>query len=212
MLALQDISYRFRDGTTVTLPDWEASDGAQWAVIGPSGSGKSTFLHLLGGVLRPSSGRVTVGSQDLGSLDERALDRFRGQHVGLVFQALHLVEALSVADNLRLCRYFAELPRDEGRIRDVLERLDLTSLARRYPHRLSQGQAQRVAIARALVNEPLVILADEPTSALDDANCARVMELLTEQAQASGASLVVATHDTRVREYMQHTLPLGVPA
>ena len=208
MLALEETTYRYRDGTTVALPSWYSETGAHWAIIGPSGSGKSTFLHILAGLLRPASGRVMVGDQELHVMNERALDRFRGRHIGLVFQALHLVAALTVADNLRLARYFAGLPQDAGRIQDVLARLDIGALAGRYPHQLSQGQAQRVAIARALVNEPLAILADEPTSALDDHNCTDVMALLTGQARASGASLIVATHDGRVRAHMEHTLEL----
>lgn len=212
MLALQDISYRHRDGATVALPDWEAADGAQWAITGPSGSGKSTLLHILAGLLRPASGHVVVGGQNLGHLDEPALDRFRGRHVGLVFQTLHLVGALTVSDNLRLSRYFAQLPRDEDRIRGVLERLDITAVAHRYPRTLGHDQAQRAAIARAVVNEPTVLLADEPTSALDDHHCAQVLTLLIEQARESGATLVIATHDVRVREHVQHTLDLGTAA
>ena len=208
MLALEGITHRYRDGSTVSLPSWQGRSGEHWAIVGPSGSGKSTFLPILAGLLRPASGRVVVGDQELHTMGERALDRFRGRHIGLVFQSLHLIGALTVADNLRLARYFAELPRDDARIRAVLGRLDINELADQYPHRLSQGQAQRVAIARALVNEPLAILADEPTSALDDRNCRQVMALLTEQARDSGAGLVVATHDGRVREYMEHTLEL----
>ena len=208
MLALEGISYRYRDGSTVALPSWQSGSSEHWAIIGPSGSGKSTFLHILAGLLRTTSGRVVVGDHELHAMGERALDRFRGRHIGLVFQTLHLIGALTVADNLRLARYFADLPRDDARIRAVLGRLDINELADQYPHRLSQGQAQRVAIARALVNEPLAILADEPTSALDDRNCRQVMALLTEQARDSGAGLVVATHDGRVREYMEHTLEL----
>ena len=209
MLALEGITHRYRDGSTVALPSWHGGSGEHWAIIGPSGSGKSTFLHVLAGLLRPASGTVVVGEQELHTMGERALDRFRGQHIGLVFQALHLVGALTVVDNLRLARYLAGLPRDEERIRAVLERLGINEFANQYPHRLSQGQAQRVAIARALVNDPLAILADEPTSALDDRNCGQVMALLTEQARDSGASLIVATHDGRVRHHMEHTLELA---
>ena len=209
MLALEGITHRYRDGSTVSLPTWQGGSGEHWAIIGPSGSGKSTFLHILAGLLRPAAGRIVVGDQELHRMGERALDRFRGRHIGLVFQTLHLVAALTVTDNLRLARYFADLPRDDTRIRTVLGRLDIDELADQYPHRLSQGQAQRVAIARALVNEPLTILADEPTSALDDRNCRQVMALLTEQARESGASVIVATHDGRVREYMEHTLELA---
>ncbi|MFV8834259.1 ABC transporter ATP-binding protein [Aquisalimonas sp.] len=208
MLGIQDVVYRYRDGTTVTLPDWHAETGDHWALLGPSGSGKSTLLNILGGLLRPASGQVIIDGQQLNALDERALDRFRGRHIGIVFQTLHLVDALNVRNNLLLARYFAGLPQDRDQVDGVLDALGIGDLARRTPNQLSQGQAQRVALARAVINEPSVILADEPTSALDEANCRQVMGLLGNQARACGATLVVATHDPRVRDYMDHTLEL----
>lgn len=208
MLGIQDVAYRYRDGTTVTLPDWQAETGEHWALLGPSGSGKSTLLNALGGLLRPTSGQVTIDGQQLESMDERTLDQFRGRHIGIVFQTLHLVDALNVRDNLLLARYFAGLPQDRDRVAHLLEALGIGELAKQPPNQLSQGQAQRVALARAVINEPSVILADEPTSALDEANCRQVMELLGTQARACNATLVVATHDPRVREYMDHTLEL----
>lgn len=208
MLGIQDVAYRYRDGTTVALPDWHAGTGEHWALLGPSGSGKSTLLNILGGLLRPAGGHITIDGQQLETLDERALDRFRGQHIGIVFQTLHLVDALNVRDNLLLARYFAGLPQDRDQIAGVLDVLGIGDLAKQPPHRLSQGQAQRVALARAVINEPSVILADEPTSALDEANCRQVLDMLGSQARACNATLVVATHDPRVRDYMDHTLEL----
>lgn len=210
MLATSGVHHRYRDGTELALPDWEAEEGSHWAVLGPSGSGKTTFIHVLGGFLRPASGTVQVAGTDLTSLSERALDAFRGRHIGMVFQTLHLVDALTIEKNLELAQYLAGFPPDRPRVRGVLDALGITDCARLRPSRVSQGQAQRAALGRAVVNRPSVILADEPTSALDDANCSAVLDLLTGQARECRATLVVATHDRRVRERLDHALDLEV--
>ena len=184
-------------GLTIELGDWRAEAGERWLLAGPSGSGKTTAIHLLAGVLKPSEGRVTVCGQDLAALGEAALDRFRGRHVGIVFQRLHLIGALDVRRNLALAQSLAGLPVDDARIDEVLERLALAGKAAARPAALSGGEAQRAAIARAVLNRPALLLADEPTASLDDANAARVLDLLFAEAQACGATLVVASHDAR---------------
>jgi putative ABC transport system ATP-binding protein len=123
-------------------------------------------------------------------------------------QRLHLVGALDVADNLRLAQYLAGVPDDLHRIRVLLESVGVADLARRYPRELSQGQAQRVAVARAVVNRPALVLADEPTANLDDAHAAAALDLLRAQCLASGAALVVASHDARVRPLLPHAYAL----
>jgi ABC-type lipoprotein export system ATPase subunit len=142
---------------------------------------------------------VGVAGQNLTSLRAQQLDRFRGQHIGIVLQRLHLIPSLRVLENLLLAQYLAGLPQDRARAREVLETLDLREKEAAYPHELSFGQAQRVAIARAAVNRPKLLLADEPTSNLDDARCQQALELLLTMAQACNATLVIATHDQRIR-------------
>ncbi|RLK50168.1 putative ABC transport system ATP-binding protein [Alkalispirillum mobile] len=209
MLQIKDLAYRYRDGQPLHFPDWRAEAGEHWWLSGPSGTGKTTLLHLLAGLLSPSSGAVRVNEQTITDFPSAARDRFRGRHIGLVFQRLHLLPALTVAANLELARYLAGLPRDHARIEQVLERLGLADLAGRRAHQLSQGQAQRVAIARAVVNRPSILLADEPTASLDDENARRVAELLCEQAAACRATLVVASHDTRLARWLPHRLDLA---
>jgi putative ABC transport system ATP-binding protein len=182
--------------------------GQHSLILGPSGSGKTTLLHVIAGLLRPSRGRVRVAGQDLGALTSAQLDAFRGKTIGIVLQRLHLIAALTVRDNLRLARTLARLPPDAARIDNLIAELGLSALAGARPSRLSEGEAQRVAIGRAVVNHPALILADEPTSALDDANCAAVLALLRAQAEASGATLVIATHDARLQPLFQHRLEL----
>ena len=169
------------------------------AVIGPSGCGKTTFLHLLAGLLSPTSGSIGVLGEDITKMTSAQLDRFRGQHIGMVFQRLLLMPALSVRQNIELARQMARKPRDGARVDRLLEQLGLLDFQQHKPRMLSQGQAQRVAIARALVHEPVLVLADEPTSALDDDRANDALALLQTSATAAGASLLVVTHDQRVR-------------
>jgi putative ABC transport system ATP-binding protein len=199
MFAVENLRHAY-DGTEVlNVGAWRADQGAQWLVIGPSGSGKTTLLHVLAGILRPSAGSVGVAGQDMTALRAQQLDRFRGQHIGIVLQRLHLIPSLRVMDNLLLAQYLAGLPQDRARAREVLAALDLAGKETAFPHELSFGQAQRVAVARAVVNRPKLLLADEPTSNLDDARCQQALELLRSMAQACNATLVIATHDQRIR-------------
>ena len=209
MLKISSLAYRYSDDQALRFPDWVAEAGQHWWLSGPSGSGKTTLLHLLAGLLRPASGQIRLGDQDLTRLSAGALDRLRGRRIGLVFQRLHLLPAFTVSANLSLARYLAGLPQDAARVREVLERLDIGELAHRRAHRLSQGQAQRVAIARAVINSPEILLADEPTASLDDDNARRVAELLTEQARACRATLLIASHDRRLAEWLPHRLDLA---
>lgn len=213
MFELTGVEHRYGSTCVLAVPSWRTGAGEAWLLAGPSGSGKSTLLHVLAGLTTPSAGRVVVAGQDLGALAAAARDRWRGQHVGLVPQRLHLIDAVSVADNLRLACTLAGRPVDEARVTALLEAVHVADLARRRPPELSQGQAQRVAIARAVINRPALVLADEPTANLDDLHAAAALELLRGQALEAGATLVVASHDARVRPLLPHTyvLPARVP-
>lgn len=176
--------------------------GDRALLLGPSGSGKSTLLNLLCGLQRPDSGRVTLG-------DTPVDDGVRRRHFGIVFQSLRLVSALSLRGNLVLAQKLQTGGSDPARIDALLARLGIAQRAHARPHELSQGEAQRAAIARALVVRPAILVADEPTSALDAANAAAVAALLGELAEEAGASLLVATHDDRLRPHFARTLTLA---
>jgi len=209
MFALQNLRHAYDGVEVLNVDTWHAEQGAHWLIMGPSGSGKTTLLHVLAGILKPTAGHVTVADQDLLALRPAQLDRFRGKHVGIVLQRLHLMSSLSVAGNLLLAQHLAGVSQDRNRVREVLVSLDLAEKENARPHELSFGQAQRVAIARAVVNRPRLLLADEPTSNLDDARCSQALDLLQSQARACGATLVIATHDQRIRQRVTNHYSLG---
>jgi putative ABC transport system ATP-binding protein len=208
MFSLRGIEHEYGATLVLRVPAWQAAAGEHWLLAGPSGSGKSTLLHVIAGLTTPTAGEVNVAGTDLGKLVGSARDRWRGRTVGLVPQRLHLVGALTVRDNLRLAQYLAGMPDEPERVRELLDAVGVADLAQRFPRALSQGQAQRVAIARAVVNRPAVVLADEPTANLDDLQAASALELLRVQAMTVNATLVVASHDARVRPLLPHTQAL----
>lgn len=200
MFNIQNVRHYYDDQLVLDMPQWSATQGEQWLMLGPSGSGKTTLLHILAGLLTPSEGNVEIAGQNLANLNASSLDQFRGQNIGVVFQKMHLFGTLTVAQNLLMSPFMAGLKQDENRVDEVLEGLDIGTKKSALPSELSQGQVQRVSIARAVMNRPKVILADEPTSALDDANCEKVIALLKQQAESYGATLVITTHDQRLKD------------
>ena len=209
VVEVADLRHRYAGRSVLALAEWEVRRGARCLVLGRSGSGKTTLMHILAGLAVPSEGQVCVDGVEVSALAPGARDRFRARHIGLVPQRLHLIAAITVADNLRLARRLAGLPAAEPRIGELLARLGVAELAGRRPDTLSQGQAQRAAVARALVNEPALLLADEPTAALDDGNAEAAIDLLQEAAVAGGATLVVASHDRRIAGRFDERLLLG---
>ena len=208
MLNCKGLSFSYTPEISFSFPDLSCKPGSPLLILGESGKGKTTLLHLLAGLLRPKSGSITINDIDIAQLSTQELDRFRGKHIGIIFQAAHFVSALTVRENLLMAQYFAGLKPDTSRVENLLSRLDLNSKLNQKAFKLSQGQQQRVAIARALVNQPRIILADEPSSSLDDTNCFRVVDLLQEQAEQAGAGLVIVTHDQRLKERFPHQVLL----
>ena len=133
MFAIAKVRHAYGGRTVLAVDDWQVTQGEQWLVIGPSGSGKTTLLHVLAGILRPAEGRVAVAGRDLGAMAAAELDRFRGRHIGIVLQRLHLVGTLTVAANLMLAQYCAGLPQDDSRITEVLESLGVADKADAIP-------------------------------------------------------------------------------
>ncbi|MEO0723601.1 MAG: ATP-binding cassette domain-containing protein, partial [Bacteroidota bacterium] len=156
----------------------------------------------------PLSGTVSINGTAINELSGAARDRFRGQEVGVVFQRSHFVRALTIGENLALCRQLADLPPAQKQINALLDQLNIADKRDDLPQELSVGEQQRAAIARALINEPSLILADEPTSALDDQNTDQVIDLLKAQATAANATLVIVTHDNRLKSVFEQRIEL----
>ena len=175
--------------------DLRVEQGETLAVVGPSGSGKTTMLMLMAGLERPSSGQVRLAGVDLTQLGEDELARFRREHLGIVFQAFHLIPTMTALENAALPLEFAHNPDARRLAREALEQVGLGHRADHYPSQLSGGEQQRVALARAFAPRPRIILADEPTGNLDEDTGAKVMELLFAMQAEEGATLILVTHD-----------------
>ena len=208
MISIKSVSHSYTNAHTISFKDWEINNGEQWLLLGQSGSGKTTLLHILTGILKPTQGEVNIDETSIYQLSSKALDQFRGQKIGIIFQKPHLIKSLTIAENLTLAQSFAKLPEDLNRVDEVLTSLGIADKKSAYPNELSQGQLQRVSIARAVINKPTLLIADEPTSSLDDQNAAAVLELLMQQSGLNQATLVVATHDKRVKDAFTNTYSL----
>lgn len=168
------------------------------AIIGPSGSGKSTLLHILGGVDRPTSGKVFLNGQDVYAQNEEALAIFRRRQVGLIYQFYNLIPVLNVVENMTLPVLMDGRRVNEERLQELLDTLGLSERRNNLPNQLSGGQQQRVSIGRALMNAPSIVLADEPTGNLDSKNSQEIVELLRTSNRKYGQTLVVITHDESI--------------
>ncbi|MBO5395441.1 MAG: ABC transporter ATP-binding protein [Clostridia bacterium] len=181
------------DNVSFTVPK-----GQFVAIIGPSGSGKSTLLHILGGVDRPTSGKVYLGGQDVYAQDEDRLAIFRRRQVGLIYQFYNLIPVLNVTENITLPVLMDGKKVDKKYLSELLSLLSLKGREKHLPNELSGGQQQRVSIGRALINNPAVMLADEPTGNLDSKNSCEIVELLKASNKKYGQTLIIITHDESI--------------
>lgn len=209
MISIKALAHSYNGASSINFADWQVNKAEKWLLLGQSGSGKTTLLHILTGILKPTNGQVNIAQTDIYQLSSKQLDQFRGRNIGIVFQRLHLIKSLTIAENLLLAQSFAQLPKNHERIHEVLTSLGIADKKNSYPNELSQGQLQRVSIARAVINKPALLIADEPTSSLDDKNAMAVLQLLLEQSDLNNATLIVATHDKRVKDAFTNTYNLA---
>jgi putative ABC transport system ATP-binding protein len=184
------------------------ASGTVTAIMGPSGSGKTTLLSILGLILKPSTGRVTLMGQDVTELDESRLPFLRRQHIGFIFQSFNLFSALTALENVLVALQLQKVVRPEAEAAALaaLSRVGLEPRSRFFPRDLSGGEKQRVSIARALATNAPIILADEPTANLDSHTGLAIIDLLASLAREQGRTVVVVTHDPRLREHVDCTL------
>ena len=183
--ALNDVSFRVEQGEFVSI-------------VGPSGSGKSTLLHILGGVDKPTEGKVFVGNTDIHALNEDKLAIFRRRQIGLVYQFYNLLPVLNVEENILLPHLLDGRPANKERLEKILSQMGLNAQRHHLPSQLSGGQQQRVSIGRALFNHPAILLADEPTGNLDRKNSEEIIRLLMESNRSQKQTLILITHDESI--------------
>ena len=202
ILRVEDLSKVYKQGENeiraLDHVSFSIEQGQFVAIIGPSGSGKSTLLHILGGVDRPTSGKVFMNGQDVYKKNEENLAIFRRREVGLIYQFYNLIPVLTVTENITLPVLMDGKAVNEERLHELLETLQLTGREKHLPNQLSGGQQQRVSIGRALMNAPAVMLADEPTGNLDSQNRQDIMELLKLSNKQYAQTLIVITHDENI--------------
>lgn len=183
--ALDDVSFSVKEGEFISI-------------IGPSGSGKSTLLHMLGGVDKPTGGKVWINNTDIYELDETQLAIFRRRQIGLIYQFYNLIPVLSVKENITLPLLLDSHKVDKRQFNDIVKILGLENRLNHLPNQLSGGQQQRVSIGRAIITNPSIILADEPTGNLDSKNSSEIIDLLKMFNKTYKQTLIVITHDERI--------------
>ena len=203
MIAISNLEFQFpHSDFRLAVSALDVADGERVAIVGPSGSGKTTLLHLLAGILVPVHGTIRVQDRTVSTLGDAARRALRVAYIGLVFQSFELVSYLDVFENIllpyRLNPVLQLTPETSRRIEQLAAETGITHRLRYLPHRLSQGEKQRVAICRAMLPEPPLLLADEPTGNLDPSAKQQVVDLLFQQVERTGATLLMVTHDTEI--------------
>ena len=203
MISISNLAFHFSHSDfRLEIPSLEISSSERVAIIGPSGSGKTTLLHLISGILEAPRGSIRVQGRELNALSDSSRRAFRVAQIGLVFQSFELISYLDVFENILLPYRLNSALRLDSELAKRVERLagevGIGHRLRSFPHRLSQGEKQRVAICRAMLPQPPLLLADEPTGNLDPSAKQRVVDLLFEQIDRTGATLLMVTHDTEI--------------
>lgn len=205
---IKDLHFSYGAKEILALPKLAVAQGSHTLICGDSGCGKSTLMNLIGGVLGGYSGILRVLGQEQAQLGPSARDRFRAQHIAVIFQQFNLIPYLSVTDNIRLALNVTGHTYDSERISAILAHLQIDALARQKARELSHGQQQRVAAARALAIDAGLILADEPTSALDERNSRLFLDLLFREAERNQRTIIVVSHDLRQRRRFDQVIDL----
>ena len=207
LIRTNNLSVKYGD-IDIKFPNINLDYGGQLLIIGKSGSGKTSLLNVLGGLLAPETGSSLVNDVDLFTLSNNKRDNYRGQQIGFVFQTPHFIKSLSVNDNLKFSQYMSSKV-NQPKIDMLLKNVDLLNLKNSKIQDLSEGEKQRISIIRALVNQPSIIFADEPTSALDDDSSYKVVDLLTNLSQKNNTTLVIVTHDKRIKDKFSNQINLN---
>lgn len=205
ILSTDNLSFCYPNSEPIAFDNLSIRKGQHTLILGNSGTGKSTLLNLLGGFSKPTTGTVILHQQDIYQLKGSEIDQFRAQTLGFIFQEAHLLKNLSISENIKLAQSLAKRAVEPSKISALLEQLQLRAHQDKKPNQLSRGQLQRASIARALINQPAILIADEPTASLDDTNTQKVIDLLMNLANEHGSTLLIATHDKRIKDEFSNT-------
>ena len=208
MLIAKSIKYSYDRINTFEFPDFGLDSTEDLLILGNSGVGKTTFLNILGGLLLPQSGLITLNGTNYTELSNKDLDKFRGKNIGIIFQSPYFVNNLNLMDNLLFSLFLSKNQQDKNVVIELLNQVGLNDKIYSKPNDLSQGEKQRASIALALVKKPNLILADEPTSSLDDNNCDLVVSLLKKQSRLNKCKLIIITHDARLKKHFKNSIKL----
>ncbi|MGL4593781.1 MAG: ABC transporter ATP-binding protein [Thermoguttaceae bacterium] len=203
MLEIKNLkkSYLLPDGGSLPIldvPKWEVGTGEQVVVVGASGCGKTTLLHIIAGILKPTSGHVLIDGWDTPILTEAERDQFRARRIGYVFQTFNLLQGFTALENVMIGMTFAGKHSDKSRAKELLEKVGLGHRLHHKPAHLSVGEQQRVSVARALANKPKLVLADEPTANVDVNNQQQVIDMLRQTCEEESVALILVTHAPEV--------------
>ena len=201
MIKAINISFQYNENKQFAFPEIELHQGEQALLLGASGSGKSTYMNIIGGLHQGYTGDLSIADQTVNTLNANQLDQFRGKEIGIIFQESNLVQSLYLKDNLLLRLKLGGKSKDQQYWNTILETLGINDLLNQKVQTLSMGERQRANIALAIIAQPKVILADEPTSALDDENAKEVIDLLKDISEQHQITLLIITHDKRVKDH-----------
>ena len=209
VIEAENLAFAYAANSILEISRLRVNAGSHTLICGDSGCGKSTLMNLISGVVSGSTGNLRVLGQDLSALSPAKRDRFRAQHIAVIFQQFNLIPYLTVTENILLALRVAGQKKDHARIAAILDHLQIAHVARQRASELSHGQQQRAAAARALALNAELILADEPTSALDDTNAKLFLELLFSEAETNSRTIVVVSHDLRYRKRFDQVIDLA---
>jgi len=208
VLRTSELEYRHGNSKPLIFPDIQTNRGDHLLITGKSGVGKTTLLHLLGGLRKVQKGHLWIKDRELSKMSNKERDGFRGKHIGFVFQQPLFIQSVNALENILTAQFFGVKKVDRSFAERLMSELDISDLAGKNPSELSGGERQRLSIARALSTRPDLVLADEPTSSLDDDNAMKVMKLLIDEAESNDATLIIVTHDSRLKDHFQHRIDL----
>ena len=198
MIFTSNLRFSYKEGGTYVFPDIKLDAEEHLLIHGQSGVGKTTLMRLLGGLMRPESGRISIDGYSLTSMSNDQLNQFRGEKIGLIFQKYHHISALTVNENLSLRQRISGFSTHKERRISLIKKLGLNDIKNKRVTQLSQGQKQRLTIGLGLIHKPKLILADEPTSNLDNENCEKVISILKEESSACASNLIIITQVYRI--------------